>query len=182
MQPPPWPGCSSCSTAATTSAAACACPAAPPPRRRSPVSLTLDEGKWNGRDTYCKWSGVPNGFGSQVQMDDGAQRIYRGGLSSAAAGLPAGSLLASHGLDKPQHLLWCLSATFTASAAFGGPGCMAAPSTSWPGGWPPAARPWPDGRARPSPEGGPASSLTDGDLFPPAMWAQRHQGIRRLVH
>lgn len=28
-----------------------------------PYVLTLDEGKWNGRDTYCKWSGVPNGFG-----------------------------------------------------------------------------------------------------------------------
>ena len=35
-----------------------------------PYLLTLDEGKWNGRDTYCMWSGVPNGFGSQIQTDD----------------------------------------------------------------------------------------------------------------
>ncbi|MFR4335130.1 MAG: hypothetical protein ACLT3D_03820 [Lawsonibacter sp.] len=63
-----------------------------------PYVLTLDEGKWNGRDTYCKWSGVPNGFGSQVQMDDGAQRIYRVVcpllLLACPAVLPAGLLWA----------------------------------------------------------------------------------------
>ena len=42
-----------------------------------PYLVTLDEGKWNGKDTYAKWSGTPAGFGSQIQMDDGAQRIYR---------------------------------------------------------------------------------------------------------
>ena len=29
------------------------------------------------------------------------------------------SLLSSYGLGKPEHLLWCLSANFTAAAAFG---------------------------------------------------------------
>ena len=42
-----------------------------------PYRVTLDEGKWNGRDTYAKWSGSAEGFGSQIQTDDGAQRIFR---------------------------------------------------------------------------------------------------------
>ena len=43
----------------------------------SPYRVTLDEGKWNGRDTYSKWSGEATGFGQQIQMADGAERIYR---------------------------------------------------------------------------------------------------------
>ena len=73
-----------------------------------------------GRDTYCKWTGTPNGFGSQIQMDDGAQRIYRVVCPVLLLACVLLSLLASYGVGKPQHLLWCLSATFTAAAAFGG--------------------------------------------------------------
>ena len=43
----------------------------------SPYRVTLEPGMWNDRDTYCKWSGSPEGFGSQIQSDDGAQRIFR---------------------------------------------------------------------------------------------------------
>lgn len=129
--------------------------------------LTLDEGKWNGRDTYCKWSGVPNGFGSQVQMDDGAQRIYRVVCPLLLLACLLFSLLASYGLDKPQHLLWCLSATFTASAAFGGALVYGRPfhklarrlasSGAALAGWPGTAQ---SGK-------GDRILLTDGDLFPP---------------
>ena len=132
-----------------------------------PYILTLDEGKWNGRDTYCKWSGVPNGFGSQVQMDDGAQRIYRVVCPLLLLACLLFSLLASYGLDKPQHLLWCLSATFTASAAFGGALVYGHPfhklarrlasSGAALAGWPGTAQ---SGK-------GDRILLTDGDLFPP---------------
>ena len=132
-----------------------------------PYILTLDEGKWNGRDTYCKWSGVPNGFGSQVQMDDGAQRIYRVVCPLLLLACLLFSLLASYGLDKPQHLLWCLSATFTASAAFGGALVYGRPfhklarrlasSGAALAGWPGTAQ---SGK-------GDRILLTDGDLFPP---------------
>lgn len=132
-----------------------------------PYILTLDEGKWNGRDTYCKWSGVPNGFGSQVQMDDGAQRIYRVVCPLLLLACLLFSLLASYGLDKPQHLLWCLSATFTASAAFGGALVYGRPfhklarrlasSSAALAGWPGTAQ---SGK-------GDRILLTDGDLFPP---------------
>lgn len=132
-----------------------------------PYILTLDEGKWNGRDTYCKWSGIPNGFGSQVQMDDGAQRIYRVVCPLLLLACLLFSLLASYGLDKPQHLLWCLSAIFTASAAFGGALVYGRPfhklarrlasSGAALAGWPGTAQ---SGK-------GDRILLTDGDLFPP---------------
>lgn len=132
-----------------------------------PYVLTLDDGKWNGRDTYCKWSGVPNGFGSQVQMDDGAQRIYRVVCPLLLLACLLFSLLASYGLGKPQHLLWCLSATFTASAAFGGALVYGRPfhklarrlasSGAALAGWPGAAQS----------KKGDRILLTDGDLFPP---------------
>lgn len=49
-----------------------------------PYLVTLDEKAWNGRSAYAKWSGSPIGFGSQIQEDDGAQRIFRGGLPCCA--------------------------------------------------------------------------------------------------
>lgn len=83
----------------------------------SPYRVTLDEGKWNGRDTYCKWSGDTAGFGSQIQMDDGAQKIYH----HAAPFLLLGCSLytAFIAVKRPEAALWCASAVFTASAAFG---------------------------------------------------------------
>ena len=132
-----------------------------------PYILTLDEGKWNGRDTYCKWTGTPNGFGSQIQMDDGAQRIYRVVCPVLLLACVLFSLLASYGVGKPQHLLWCLSATFTAAAAFGGalvygrPFHKVARRLAQSGG---ALAGWP-GMAQS--RKGDRVLITDGDLFPP---------------
>lgn len=132
-----------------------------------PYILTLDEGKWNGRDTYCKWSGVPNGFGSQIQMDDGAQRIYRVVCPVLLLACVLLSLLSSYGLGKPGHLLWCLSAAFTAAAAFGGalvygrPFHKVARRLAQSGG---ALAGWP-GMAQS--KKGDRVLITDGDLFPP---------------
>ncbi len=132
-----------------------------------PYLLTLDEGKWNGRDTYCKWSGTPDGFGSQIQMDDGAQRTYRVVCPLLLLACVLFSLLSSYGLEKPDHLLWCLSATFTAAAAFGGalvygrPFHKVARRLSQSGaalaGWPGMAQS----------KRGERVLLTDEDLFPP---------------
>ena len=63
-----------------------------------PYLVTLDEGKWNGKDTYAKWSGAPAGFGSQIQMDDGAQRIYRVFCPVLLLACIVFSLLASFGI------------------------------------------------------------------------------------
>ena len=132
-----------------------------------PYLLTLDEGKWNGRDTYCKWSGAPNGFGSQVQTDDGAQRIYSRYCPLLLLACLLFSLLASAAAGRPEHLLWCLSATFTASCALGSPLVYARPfhkitrRLAQTGG---ALAGWP-GLAQT--RKGDRVLVTDGDLFPP---------------
>lgn len=86
----------------------------------SPYRVTLDEGKWNGRDTYAKWSGTAEGFGSQIQTDDGAQRIFRRYCPVLLLGCLVLGTLATVGTENPENLIWGLSALFTASAAFGG--------------------------------------------------------------
>ena len=132
-----------------------------------PYLLTLDPGKWNGKDTYCKWSGVPEGFGSQIQMDDGAQQVYRLACPVLALACVLFSLLSSVGLGKPEHLLWCLSASFTAAASFGGALVYGRPfhkvarrlaqSGAALAGWPGIAQSRKGDRVL----------ITDGDLFPP---------------
>lgn len=85
-----------------------------------PYRVTLDEGKWNGRDTYAKWSGSAEGFGSQIQTDDGAQRIFRRVCPLLLLGDLLLALLATVAAGRPGNLIWGLSALFSVSAAFGG--------------------------------------------------------------
>jgi hypothetical protein len=82
--------------------------------------VTLDEGKWNGRDTYTKWSGTAEGFGSQIQMDDGAQRIFHRLCPVLLLADVLLAVLATAVKGHPENLVWALSALFTVTAAFGG--------------------------------------------------------------
>ncbi len=86
----------------------------------SPYRVTQDGGKWNGRDAYTKWSGTAEGFGSQIQMDDGAQRIFHRVCPLLLVGAVVLALLATVGTGQGQNLIWGLSALFSASASFGG--------------------------------------------------------------
>ncbi len=86
---------------------------------QEPYLVTLDENKWNGKSTYAKHVGALSGFGSQIQTDDGAQRMFRMAAPVILVACVLLSLLASVGKGQGEYLLWCLSATFTASAAFG---------------------------------------------------------------
>ncbi len=87
---------------------------------REPYIVTLDEKKWNARDTYCKWSGTPEGFGSQIQMDDGAQKIFSLVCPALLLGI-AVSIIYRHGDIASS--LWTATATLTATCAFGAPLC-----------------------------------------------------------
>lgn len=87
---------------------------------QEPYVVTLDPARWNGKPSYSKHADLINGFGSQLQCDDGAQRIYRVVCPVILTACVALSLLSSVGQGRPEYLLWCLSATFTASASFGG--------------------------------------------------------------
>lgn len=132
-----------------------------------PYLVTLDMGKWNGKDTYVKWSGEAEGFGSQIQMENGAQRAYRRVCPLLALACLVLALIASVGQGRPENLLWCLSANFTAAASFGGALVFARPfhkiayrlsqSGAALAGWPGML----DSRR------GDRLLVTDWDLFPP---------------
>ena len=85
----------------------------------SPYRVTQDEGKWNGRDAYAKWSGTAEGFGSQIQVDDGAQQMFHRVCPLLLLGDVVLALLATVGTGHTENLAWGLSALFSASAAFG---------------------------------------------------------------
>ena len=70
-----------------------------------PYRLTLDDGKWNGKHTYTKEYGPVDGFGSQIQMDDGAQRIYRVLCPLLALADVLLAAVASVGMGRPERLL-----------------------------------------------------------------------------
>lgn len=132
-----------------------------------PYRLTLDEGKWNGKSTYTKEYGDAAGFGSQIQTDDGAQRIYRLFCPLLLLGCILLSLLASVGMERPDRLLWCLSSSLAVSSAFGAglvygrPFHLLSRRLSLEGaalaGWPGLDRAPKDSRV----------VVTDLDLFPP---------------
>jgi len=137
----------------------------------APYLVTLDEDKWNGRPAYAKWSGESAGFGSQIQADDGAQRIFRVAAPLLLIACVSFSLIASVGRDRPDNLLWCLSATLTAGATFSGALCFGIPWNSLSkrlGKCGAALAGW-DGAAAPA--GGAGIILTDADLFPPGAVA-----------
>lgn len=132
-----------------------------------PYLVTLDEKMWNNQDSFVKWSGTVEGYGSQVQDTDGVQRAYH--LAAPLILLCAGlfALLASVGRREPRLFFRCLSICLTAGCGF-----TAALSFSMPfsalsrrlsklgaalGGWDGVA--W-QGRNR-------GVILTDTDLFPP---------------
>ena len=105
----------------------CAWPAARRPPAAQPYLVTLDEGKWNGWDTYAKWSGEPIGFGRQMQAADGAERIFHRVCPLLFIACLLLSVVASIGRGAPERLLWCLSAMLTACASLSGALCFALP-------------------------------------------------------
>lgn len=85
---------------------------------RSPYVVTSDENKWSGRPAFTKWSGSTVGFGSQLQMDDGAARAYRVAAPLLGLGCLLCALLASVGQGEPGRFLWAASSCFTAVSSF----------------------------------------------------------------
>ena len=92
-----------------------------------PYLVTRDEGKWNNRDTYAKWSGEGQGFGSQLQTADGAQRIYRVVVPLLLLASVLFSLISSLGHGRPQDFLWCLAAILSSTASLSATLCFGLP-------------------------------------------------------
>ncbi len=133
----------------------------------TPYLVTLDENKWNGKDAYAKSSAPSHGFGSQIQGEDGAQRIFHRAVPLLLLACVLFSMISALGTRRPEHLLWCLSGTLAACASFSGLLCFEIPMSAL------ADRLSISGAALAGWDGvrwsvrGNGLLLTDTDLFPP---------------
>lgn len=83
-----------------------------------PYLVTLDEKVWDGRDSFTKWAGTVEGYGSQVQDTDGVQRAYHLAAPLILICAALFALLASVGRREPQLFFRFLSVTLTAGCGF----------------------------------------------------------------
>ncbi len=134
---------------------------------KTPYLVTLDENKWDGRSVFAKWSGTTEGFGSQIQSDDGATRALRPAAGLLILASLLFSLLSSIGKGRPELFWWCLAVTLCACASFSGAMAFALPFrllTQRVTGVGAALAGW-EGIRRQAKNSG--ILLTDTDLFPP---------------
>lgn len=132
----------------------------------APYVVSLDDDKWNHRPAYSKWPGSSQGFGSQLQMEDGAQRTYAVAAPLLIVACVLCSLAASVLQGMPERFVWAASATFTAAASYSALLAFALPYKKL------SARLYKVGAAIAGWAGVQRCRhagiiLTDGDLFPP---------------
>lgn len=140
---------------------------------RAPYVVSLDEDKWNHRPAYCKWAGTARGFGSQLQMEDGAQKAWAIAAPVLLVVCLGCALLSSVAQQAPQRFLWATASSFTAAASYSALLCYALPYQKL------AARLYKSGAAMAGWAGVSRCRhagivLTDGDLFPPGSVQVSH--------
>lgn len=138
---------------------------------KTPYLVTLDEEKWDGRAAFAKWSGPTDGFGSQIQADDGAVRVFRPMAGLLILACLLFSVLASVNRGHPELFFWCLSAQLCAAASLSGALAFALPFrlvSQRLAGVGAALAGWEGVRRQAK---GAGILLTDADLFPPGSVA-----------
>ena len=138
---------------------------------KTPFLVTLDEAKWDGRSVYAKWSGTTEGFGSQIQGEDGAKRAFRPMAGLLILACLLFSLISSAGKGRPELFFWCLSAMLCAAASLSGALAFPLPARLLSrrlAGVGAALAGW-EGIRRQAKNSG--ILLTDTDLFPPGSVA-----------
>ncbi|MBQ9165472.1 MAG: hypothetical protein IJX71_00850, partial [Oscillospiraceae bacterium] len=89
--------------------------------------LTMDQGKLDNWGTFTKESGSTKGFGSQMQEEDGAQRVYRYAAPVMLVACLLFGVLSVVGQKDPTMLIWSWSVIFvlatplSATLAYGMP-------------------------------------------------------------
>ena len=138
---------------------------------KTPYLVTLDEEKWDARAAFAKWSGTTEGFGSQIQSDDGAVRVFRPMAALLILACLLFSAIASVGRGRAELFAWCLSAMLCAAASLSGALAFALPFRILSrrlAGVGAALAGWEGIRRQ---EKGAGILLTDFDLFPPGSVA-----------
>ncbi len=85
-----------------------------------PYRVTLDENQWDGISAFNREEGTAEGFGSQIQSTDGAQRIYRAWAPVLIVAAVVCAVISSVGCGRPALLPWCLSTILVAAAPVSG--------------------------------------------------------------
>ncbi|MCD7929552.1 MAG: hypothetical protein LUF86_05270 [Clostridiales bacterium] len=85
-----------------------------------PYRVTLDENQWDGISAFNREEGTAEGFGSQIQGMDGAQRIYRTWVPVLIVAAIVCAVVSSVGCGRPTLLPWCLSTILVAAAPVSG--------------------------------------------------------------
>ena len=138
---------------------------------KTPYLVTLDEEKWDGRAAFTKWPGTVEGFGSQIQSDDCAMRVFRPMACLLILACLLFSTISSVGRGRSELFLWCLSATLCAAASLSGALAFSLPSRLMSrrlAGVGAALAGWEGIRRQ---QKGAGILLTDTDLFPPGSVA-----------
>lgn len=138
---------------------------------KTPYLVTLDEEKWDGRAVFAKWSGTTDGFGSQIQGDDGAVRVFRPMSALLILACLLFSAISSVGRERAELFFWCLSAMLCAAASLSGTLAFSLPCRFLSrrlAGVGAALAGW-EGIRRQAKDAG--ILLTDTDLFPPGSTA-----------
>lgn len=93
----------------------------------TPYVVTLDEEKWSGRPAYTKWSGSSVGFGSQLQTEDLAQRVWHIAAPVLLLLCLLCALMSGVHSGEAGRFLWSASACFTAACPWSALLCYALP-------------------------------------------------------
>lgn len=89
--------------------------------------LTMDQGKWDSWGTFTKEPGSTKSFGSQMQEEDGAQRVYRYAAPVMLIACLLFGIFSVVGQKEPSMLIWSWSVIFvlatplSATLAYGMP-------------------------------------------------------------
>lgn len=92
-----------------------------------PDLMTIEPSQWNGKAVYRRRAGSISGFGSQVQQEDGAERLFRFYVPILLGSALLLSLVATVLLKHQNLFFWSLSATLIAASTLSGSLCFSMP-------------------------------------------------------
>jgi len=134
-----------------------------------PDLMTMEPSQWNGKAVYRRRSGAPVGFGSQIQQEDGAERLFRVYVPVLLVLALILSLVATVFHKQPNLFIWALSASLIGASTLSGCLCFSLPFRGLSlrlsklgvalAGWPGAEKA----------KAGSGLLVEDTDLFPPGF-------------
>ena len=93
-----------------------------------PDRLNVEPQPSGGKELYRRRPGTNAGFGSQIQQEDGAEKVFRYYIPAAVLATAVLAVLATVAKGNPELLCWALSGGLIAAATLGGCLCFSLPN------------------------------------------------------